>query len=201
MTARPDHRPPRLAQAFAESLIGDADLRDAVVGDLAEDYARLAGDRSPAIAAVWYCSQLVRSTASLSALGLSRGVTPWILLIVSVVVGYAVLAVTVLFTDLWMLSRFSGGASAAWVMAVLSLITGAACAMLGGFVAASIGRRAPIASGVLLGTVCVAISGVIVAHGGDGSPMWYQIVLMVIVGPSAAVGALARALRLARRHH
>lgn len=148
MTTAP--RPPRLAEALAECLIADAALRDAALGDLAEDFTVRAEANGHAAARAWYWSQVVRSAPSLAAFGttaargLSRAALTWLRFVASVVLGYAVLAALVGLLDIWMMGLLRDPAGIPWLMPVWSLVSGAASAVVAGYVGALIGGHARI---------------------------------------------------------
>ena len=197
-------RPPRLAEALAEALVADPALRDAALGDLAEEFVIVAASRGAGAARSWYWSQVARSAPSLAALGTtaglgrSRAALTWLRLVASVVLGYALLAVFVPLLDFWMMARL-GNPSVIWLMPVASLVSGMSSAFVAGYVTALVGGRARILSGAALGVFCIALSALMLWRGRDGSPLWYQVALMVIVLPMVMVGTLLRARHAARR--
>lgn len=197
MTAPP--RPPRLAEAIVQALVADPALREAALGDLAEEYALVAGTRGLAAARGWYWSQVVRSAASLSMLGMTPGIVPWLRVIGSIVLGYVLLAAMVMEADFWLRTWLGGAGAPPWLLSVASLTAGVACAVVTGHVNAMVAGRVRVFPAAALGVLCVAISAFLLAHGGDGSPLWYQVALMVVVLPSLVLGALLRAWRESRR--
>ena len=177
-----------LAVAIVDGLVSDTNLRDAALGDLAEEFDRIASESSADEARGWYWSQVIRSLVPLARLAMRGGLVPWLWLAASILLGYGVLAIMVIVTEFRLMAQLGG--SAPWLMAVASLLTGAICACIAGGVAAAIARRSPLLAACALGLVCVAISAWLIQHGGDGSPLWYQVALMLIVLPSVLGGAL-----------
>lgn len=192
--------PPPGAEFFGAALIADAELRDAVLGDLSEEHARLAQLRSRHAANAWYWSQLLRSAVPFSAMAVARGgCRGWMRLAIAVVVSYALLVLLVVRMDSWLFSVLgSPGGTITWQMPVASLASGIICGMIAGYVAALVGRRSPFASALALGALCASLTIAILLRGGDGSPLWYQFGLLAVILPSTAAGALVRA-RISRR--
>ncbi|HYV96576.1 MAG TPA: hypothetical protein VE967_03880 [Gemmatimonadaceae bacterium] len=190
--------PPRSAEVFAAAIIPDANLREVVLGDLAEEHARIA-HASRLRANAWYWWQLIRSALPLTFSAVARGGwRAWTRLAVAVIVAYAALFVLVMVSDA-MLWRFF---SASWLqgtMLVASVLTGVLCAVVAGYAAACICSRAPVAPGFVLGLLCIAMGVMLVSRGGDGLPIWYWVSLESIVLPSSIVGAALRARQLIGR--
>ncbi len=188
-------RPPIVAEWFAETIVSDRALCDAALGDLAEDFATMAQSDSIGAARGWYWSQVARSVLPLSIVSLRlAGARGWLRLIASVVLGYVVLVVVVVFSDGWLMDL----TSQLWLTSIISLLAGAAGAVTAGYVAAAVGGRAPMLSALALGLLCVFASVLMLVYmdGNDGSPLWYRIALMLIVLPACALGAMLRARRL-----
>ena len=117
--------------------------------------------------------------------------------VIAVVAGYATMAVVVIALSVivtkvapgWMGNE--GAPNATYV--VTNLIYSLAAAMLGGYVAATIGSRAPLAHACALAAIVFALAIVSAVQVGDRQPRWYQVVL-AIVGPLGTVlGGLIRA--------
>lgn len=189
-------RPPPLAMWIAESVVSDPDLREAALGDLAEDFAMKAGDDSITAARVWYWSQVARSVFPLSMMSLRRaGLGGWARLIATVLVSYAALAAMVIVSDGWMTDVSPN----VWVLSVISLTSGMVSAVIAGYFAALVGGKTPMLAALSLGLLCAGLSVLMFAGGNDGSPLLYRIVLMLIVLPSCAFGAMLRTRQLRRR--
>ena len=67
-------------------------------------------------------------------------------------------------------------------------------AFLGGYVAGWIGRRRPLAHGIVLAVVMLAFAVVFLLHPAASQPYWYQVFL-ALVPPLAAIGGSAVAGR------
>jgi hypothetical protein len=79
------------------------------------------------------------------------------------------------------------------VVFAIDLAYGAA----GGYLAARLGRAAPLAAAFLFGVLGVSLT---LAWGGDAQG-WYRPALGVLLVPATLVGGWVRARRLARRVH
>ncbi len=184
--------PPALATMFAESLVYDRDLRDAALGDLAEDFAVKCESNGASAARAWYWSQVMRSVLPLSMMSLRRaGFTGWLRLIATVAVGYIVLAVLVVISG----NLFMGVATnAISLYSLISLALGAGSAIIAGYLTARLGGKTPMLAALSLGVLCISISMLmfVYADGTDGSPLWYRIALALIVLPSTVCGAMLR---------
>jgi hypothetical protein len=188
-------RPPQLAVWIAESVVSDSDLREATLGDLAEDFALKCGDESPGRARLWYWSQVMRSVIPLSMMSLRRtGAVGWLRLIAAVIGGYALLAVMVIMTDGWLASV----AVNLWVMSIASLAFDIVEAIVAGYLAAVFGGKTPMLAALGLGILCVAISILTFGYVGPDAPLLYRVALMLIVLPSCAFGAMLRTRQLRR---
>jgi hypothetical protein len=188
--------PPRRAEFFAAALVADPELRDAVLGDLSEEYARVAQAGSTKSANAWYWSQLFRSAVPLSAMAVAHGGwVGWIRLVFATLLSYAFLVVLVIQTNQRLPHIIGLGL---WRFPSEPLIADVFCAVAAGFVASLIGGRSPLAAAMALGSMCVGISLGLLANGGDGSSGWYQVGLSLIVFPSVMAGALIRAGGLVR---
>ena len=184
--------PPRNAEIVATMLIADASLRDAVLGDLTEEHARLQ-NVAPHQADRWYWSQIIRSAIPFSFLAVSRGGwRGWLRLAAAIAVGYVTIVAMVITTG-----KLVVGASMT-MMSILSLTTGVISGIVAGFAAAIVGGRSPFAPAIGLGALCAAFALLLSAFEPGGAPLWYQLGLVIIVFPSVIVGALLRAGQLSR---
>jgi hypothetical protein len=195
-------KPPPNAELFAAALISDPELRDAVLGDLAEDHRQVARTHSESAANRWYWSQLIRSTIPFSLLAINRGgMRGWMRLVLAVVVGYVAIAASVMVTDAVMTNVvIAAGISwpiiPPWQYLAGSLGGGVICGVFAGYVAAVVGGRSPIAPALGLGVLCAAFSAFLIATGGFGGPLWYQLGILLIVFPATVGGAFVRARQL-----
>jgi hypothetical protein len=195
--------PPRVAESLLEALGADADYRDAVMGDLAEEFSARALRDGADAARSWYVREamyavpaLLRSAVrgvrarkfmhlaglALTAFVLSRFVGGFVLML-----AYRLLlsAHVVVVND---------GAGGMWALLALKWSMAFASVVLGGYIAAWLHERAPLVAALVLGVLWamtgVAVSAVLVATGafpdripGIADP-WLQFAnaMMLIVG-------------------
>lgn len=189
--------PPRWAELLAGALVADPGVREAVLGDLAEEHALRAEAGSARAADRWYRREVARSAARLAVCSIGgAGARGYLLTAAAVGAGYAAIAVLVGATEA-LLDVTLGGSG--WVRAVASLAAGVLCGVAGGYAAAAIGRRAPLLSSVALGVACAAISLALLRRPGDGTPLWYRIGVVVVFLPATAAGGLLRIRRTRKR--
>lgn len=116
--------------------------------------------------------------------------------IVAVVLGYSTFAVLA-----FAFFRLSGQAPhrpAPMLVMFGSILVGAAGALLGGYLAASIAGRRPLAHGVAVAVVLAAGATVsLVSTIGHGS-VWSQIAALVLMAPCAIAGGWFRAKQSSR---
>lgn len=202
--AAPGRRPPAIAECVVGALVADRALREAVLGDLAEEFAARCGTQGAAGARRWYRAQAARSAPHLVAAcwwpspvarrGRLRA------LVGAVAGGYATvlllhqaaqLAAALLLTS-------AGAGAAGWAFAACSLAGGAAGAVAGGHVAGGALPDAPLAAALGLAGACgaLAVAGILV--NGGAAPLWYWGGLQLLLLPlGACVGGLLRARRQA----
>lgn len=192
---------PRRAEQLLEALGADTDFREAVLGDLAEEYDLRASWDGPAVARGWYYRECLR-------------VAPYLLRdwvrnlrwykvghIAVVVLGTSVFA-TVLEVVLRVLMVATDAApyrlmiqsgigfllipafNLAWTM-----VNG----VTGGYVAAWLGRRAPLPSALLMGTLG---AGMLLS---TGAPFWFKALNAATFFTGMLAGGVARTLFRARR--
>ncbi len=174
-------QPPRIACWLLGRLVPERD-RDAVMGDLAEEYALRARSAS-----LWYLGQVYRSIPSMVWRSVRGG--QW-LITLSVAMGAYIAAGAVEFAANLAISRWvAPGAS---VHAVLGLIAGLATMAVGGYLAAWIRRGAATA---LAGIVMISVAVLMVTRS-ETVPLWYQLAFL-IAGPLASLAG-GRLFRLRR---
>jgi hypothetical protein len=174
--------PPRLATWLLGRLLPERD-RDAVLGDLVEEYALRLRSASPSTVSRWYWGQVSRSIPPTLACTIRRG--RWLGTIA--VAGAVYLVVyTVEVAGLAAILRLLGPDAP---LRVLSVIVGLTTMALGGYCAAWLRPRAAIALAAI-GVIVVAIlmSG--------GAPLWYQFAFLVAAPLAAWAGGM---LCLSRR--
>jgi hypothetical protein len=193
-------RPPAGAEFFATALIADGALREAVLGDLAEEHAHLVQTRSTPAADRWYWWQIIRSAVPLSVIATSRdGALAWLRLAGAVFASGALLATLVIATDTFLLAPVLSTTLPGWQMPVASFAFGLPCGIVAGYAAAVFGGRSPITPALVLGLGCTALAMMMLPSGASAAPFGYQVVVALIVLPSCLTGAIMRAHQLQRR--
>jgi hypothetical protein len=178
--------PPRVATWLLGRAVPESN-RDAVLGDLAEEYALRARSRDGATVSRWYWGQVCRSIPSVMWDAIRSG--RW-LSTFGVALGAYIFAGIVEFGATTAISRVLAPNSS--VFTVISLIVGLATMTLGGYLAA---RIRPAAVTALAGIVMIVVAVLMVTVSGS-APLWYGLAFL-IVGPLAALagGALGRGRR------
>lgn len=194
--------PPRVAESLLEALGADADYRDAVMGDLAEEFqARALRDGANA-ARSWYVREAVYAVPALLRSAV-RGVrardfrhlaglalTAFVL---SRFVGGFVLVLAYRLLSSADVGVMNDGASV-WVLLALKWSLGLTSVVLGGYIAAWLHEGAPLMAAMVLGLLWVmtgvAVSVILVATGAFPESMpaisnpWLQLAnaAMLIIG-------------------
>ena len=117
--------------------------------------------------------------------------------VLAVVAGYAAMAAVVIAFSValkqvapnWMGSE--GAPNSTYV--VTNLIYSLSAAVLGGYVAASIGSRAPLAHACALAGIVFLLAIVSMMQMGDKQPRWYQVALIIVGTAGTVIGGLLRA--------
>jgi hypothetical protein len=180
------HHPPRVSTWLLGCFLPESD-REAVLGDLVEEYGIRVRSASISNAAGWYWSQVWRSIPPALWVGVRRG--GW-LSTVGVAIGAYIVAGMIEFVGLAVMARLLSPVGRAFP--VLSVIVGLATLVLGGYLAAWI---RPAAATVLAAIVILVIVVLFVTMR-DSAPLWYGLVFLVF-GPVAALagGTLYRIRR------
>jgi hypothetical protein len=206
---------PASAELFATALIADRELRDEVLGDLIEEYDRRSYSAKAPNAAWWYWSQLVRSAIPLSNMAVARGgrrgralhvlgvVTGSVAMYVIVVLGAMLtgrLKGVILTPATLTALRVSyghptfGAAPPMWLVGVISLAIAVFAGAVSSYIAASIGRRSPVAPALTLCTVYIGFLYVLPLLMGGAARKVVPIACL-LAGVMAGVLLKARVLR------
>ena len=198
--------PPRTAELLLETLGAEPELRDAVVGDLAEEHAWIAEVVGERDARRWYWREALRAVPLLAGSALRRltwndvqrragiALSAYMLtLVLSVVVGITVNVVAVRMLGAETLATPAG----LWTMLGVQLVQATWSSVLAGYVAAWLDDDAPLTSAITLAALwCLwYVAMGIVA---DGSTLVRQVVLGVIAVVGMTGGGLLRLRQLAR---
>jgi hypothetical protein len=186
---------PAVLDTVLAGLNVDRALRDAITGDLMEVGAEIAATQGQRRADRWMRQQILRSLPVFvqSALwdgGLRR---------LAAILGAAFAAL--------MLIGLAIGASTTLMLALVSPETIAELTVIffaadltfgaaGGYLAARLGRAAPLGAAFVFG-----ILGVIITLISGGASAWYRLTLLVLLIPSTVMGGWLHARHLARRAH
>ncbi|MEO8620640.1 MAG: hypothetical protein ABI625_06220 [bacterium] len=195
------HTPPATAEFVAAVLMPDESLRESFLGDLAEEYDRVASHTSARAANRWYWSQLARSVVPLSLMAIScdgpRGAFRFL---ASVLGGYVLMMLLVVASVTGVIWTFALAHHTDYVIGALALgdrpslvgiwsvVTLITAGVASGYLAALVGRPSAIASAITL-----AVAGMLfVASESRGAPLWFQLALNAILLTSVLSGAVLR---------
>jgi hypothetical protein len=178
--------------AWTLSRLAPRSQREALMGDLAEEYALRASATSAAEAGNWYRRQLWASAVPLLWSTLSR--TAWMATLGVALCAYFAVAVVELLVH-WTIASSSAAGTAAYDPVGL-LITFPMVVLIGYF-AARLRRRAAI----VLGAIMLLNVTAIMLWSNEAMPHWYRIAYF-LVGPTATLlGSAVRSHRASRAHH
>jgi hypothetical protein len=187
---------PAVVESVLAGLNVDRGLRDAITGDLIEERARLAALHGERTADRWMRQQILRSvpafvgaavrTGGLRLLGAIVGAALAALLAVGVAIGASAALLSTLVSP-------DAIARLTTVALVIDLAFGAA----GGYLAARLGRAAPLGAAFVLGVLGVSVT----AMSDVDASGWYRLALLLLLIPAAVGGGWLRARQLARRLH
>lgn len=194
--------PPAFTECAVGALVAERGLRDAILGDLAEEFAERCEAHGVVPARRWYRGQAARSAPHLVAefwwpAPPSRGRRLRALL-AGVAGGYVTLLV--LHQAMQMLAGMAltsaGHGGARWAFAACSLGAGSLCGVLGGDVAARALPEAPLGAALTLALVCELLGATGIVVNGGAMPLWYWGGLQLLLLPlGACLGGLLRARR------
>jgi len=202
--------PPRTAERLLESLGAAPDFRDAILGDLAEEFALRAAHDGNGAARHWYYREAIRATPHLLWNGARslRGrdvrhlagvvLTSYVLLLVlALMIGGMVRGVMVaLGVAPGSGPLLQGGP----LFRVAAMMLGVITAMTGGYIAAWLNERAPLVTALVLGAVWSFAAVLITAMAGAPSsseafgavPAWYRFIVPVVIVVGTTLGGMLR---------
>ena len=174
----------------------DRGLREAIIGDLTEERTELASVRGERFARWWMARQILRSMPVLAhaAFRAAGNRAAFSIVMGAVVALAAVLAVATVSAAV-AFEAFSPETMARF--AVVALAIDLAYGIAGGYLAARLGRLAPLASAIAFGLLGVTLS--VVATAGTTSA-WYPVALQLLLVPATVLGGWMRARQLVTRH-
>jgi len=179
------HPPSRIATWLLERVLPERD-RDALVGDLIEEYELRAQSSTPSIASRWYWGQACRCLPRM----VWDSVNRW-LPTLGVATGAYIAAGALEFGGTVVISKLFTPAAA--VFTVVSVVVGLATLVIGGYVATWIRPGA----GTVMAVIVMIVVAVLMATTSGSEPLWYGLTFLV-AGPLAALagGALCRGGRM-----
>jgi hypothetical protein len=190
--------PPRLPQLLLSALGAQAEFRDAVLGDMAEEYYMRQEMQGEHAARAWYVGQAYRAIPCLIRDGVRHlGVGGIAHVLAAVLKAYAsIVIIAVILFPLGTLLPHSVMTSAA----VTTLVVGLALSVLGGNLAARFGRPAPLLSSVALGGFWMMLSTAALIVVLDRTPRSTVPTWYIFAGPAIVLGgtALGGIFRIAR---
>lgn len=202
--------PPRAVERILGSLGASPELCDAVVGDLAEEFAMRAEQDDAQAACFWYYREALRSAPYLLRDGLWRlrladlwrsvgiGLSAQALVVVAaIVVGMVGTAVYGVSAELGMPTLHLVQVRA-WAPTI-GLAIGAVYATLGGYVAVWLDRRRLLGSALAFASAAIAehLFGVLML--GMSEAAWYRTAVVLVLVTGALLGGAARVAATERR--
>jgi hypothetical protein len=198
--------PPRIAERLLGSLGAPAALHDAVLGDLAEEFAERAARDGHLAARRWYRLEALRSAPHLlwsggRALGL-RGLLHLCGVALSAYVLVLIVALLTTLTTTTIAGTMGLGSGPSFAVAVsrsdtflvFAIVLGVLAATVGGYVAAWLETRTPLLASVTLGALSVIAQLVGVAV--QSQPVtWYQALAPLLVLAATTTGGILRVRR------
>jgi hypothetical protein len=159
------------------------DIRDALIGDLMEEYARRASPTSSSAALQWYLRQIC--TSILPMLGTRLRRATWLATLGVGLISYFAVAALQPFVRRAISSSFANGYFAADLIAIFTTI------VIIGFLAERLRRRASIVLGLMLLLTLILMT---VSSTSDVS-VWYRIAYFVAVPAAALLGSILPSFR------
>jgi hypothetical protein len=202
-TLMPDFPGARRAELLLGALGADAEFRDAIIGDLAEEFAIRVGWDGHSAARRWYYRECMRVAPYLlrdwwRTLGWSDGVrlasvVLWSSLSVAVFEGFLQRGVRslVMLSEGRALESFPVTAGFAAFMLSWTLVDGT----FAGYLSAGLGRRAPVPSALVVGLVTICV---MMWSGRHVTPSWLLAANVTTMLAGAIVGAVLRTGALRR---
>jgi hypothetical protein len=187
----------RFAVIVLSGTVTDPVARDAIAGDLIEEYRERRSSRGAVPAHVWMVRQLVLSLPYLASLAPRRDQPgfEWSLIYkfygtLGVLVGLGTLLIELLVRLAPLLISPT--------RAVVAFSASAAAAIFAGFLAARIARRAPLVAALSVGVIGTGIGvGILLLHD-VRTPLVYWVSVVVALIPATIAGGLTRAHQLSR---
>lgn len=204
--------PPRTVEALLEALGADTQYRDAVLGDLAEEFASRAERDGEDRARGWYRHEAMRAVPHLLRSGWHRarrrGIGHLLGVVLTAYTGVFIIEIVTAGIALGTLGaigvlHFPGRIRVDYPLWQASMIAlGTASATLGGYLAAWLDQEAPLFTAFAFAIVWSVLEtiGLMVTRtrGAFTLPMWYVVAVPAVIGLSIMSGGILR-VRQARQ--
>jgi hypothetical protein len=174
----------------------DRNLRDAITGDLIEERAHLAVVYGERRADRWMWQQVLRSVPIFVQAALRNGGFRLVAAIIGAALA-ALLAVSLLIVSSAALLPALVSPEMPGRLAIVAFAIDLAYGAAGGYLAARIGRAAPLGASFVFGVLGVSLT---LMSAGDAHG-WYRPGLLLLLIPATVSGGWLRARHLARRSH
>jgi hypothetical protein len=172
----------------------DRDLRDAITGDLLEARAELAALHGERRADRWMRNEMLRSLPAFVQSAIRNGGFRLLVAIVGAALA-ALLAISLMIGATSALMSLVVSPETIGRFTILALAIDLAFGAAGGYLAARLGRAAPLGAAFVLGVLGVSLT----LMSGVDATGWYQTALQLLLIPAAVSGGWLRASHLARR--
>jgi hypothetical protein len=173
----------------------DRDLREAITGDLIEARAKLADARGQRSADRWVRQQILRSLPAFVRAAVRAGGCQLMAAVIGAALASLVAIGALIGTSVALLT-FLVSAETVARFAVVALAIDLGYGAAGGYLAARIGRAAPLGAAFVFGIFGIALTFVL-----SGAHGWYQWMLSVLLIPATLSGGWLRARAVARLGH
>jgi len=177
--------------------------REALYGDIEEEFHEsVLPQKGLAAARAWYWRQVVHSAPLLLSVRWQRSqVTRSV---VAVCGGYLSMAAAVMLLDIGISLAFGNRQTAPMEVRgdwypLFNVVTAIPAALLGGFVSAHAGKRAPMLHSAALACLCLLLSAGLFFGSMAQSPLWYRLSLIGVMIPATLAGGWLQSSRLGIR--
>lgn len=194
--------PPRRAELLLEALGAETGFRDALLGDLAEEFAARLQRNGVRAARRWYYREAIRATPHLLRVWWRRlrlrdvgnlaGVVLTSYVFLALLLGLVLITARSVAMALGFGQNSDPFMANGWLVPLVGLLLSIVAGIVGGYIAAWLDERAPLANAFALGVAwsCAAVSmGAILGT----TPVWYRVSAALAVLVCAVLGGIHRA--------